>query len=193
MGRRLDLHHQHALRRRTMRYPMLFSMSLLAAGCGQEQPHGALPRSTGPATARAAQAITAPALPPDPPRSNATSYQEIRGGAVLDEIPISLCKLLKFSSGGAGAYRVKSITGYTEELPDLPGNFGGFTYVELELVADWSGASPQNPVVRITGGPKNADLTELWTIRLKVGEVVGLLVTPASAANRGFSGLDPAR
>jgi hypothetical protein len=79
------------------------------------------------------------------------------------------------------------------ELAALSPAFGGFTYVELELVADWSGASPANPVVRITGGPKNADLTELWTIRLKVGEVVGLLITPASAANRGFSGLDPAR
>jgi hypothetical protein len=98
---------------------------------------------------------------------------------------------LKFYTAGAGAYRVKAITGYTEELLDLPGKFDGFTYVELELVADWSGSSPPNPVVRITGGPKTAAVTRVWLVSLKVGEVVGLLLEGPSAGNRGFMGMHP--
>lgn len=173
-----------------MRYPMLLSISMLTAACSEEQPPGAAPHAVQAATAKTAQALTV-TPPPNPPRSNATSYQEIRGGAVVDSRPVSLCELLKTSPAGAGAYRVKSITGYTEELLELPGNFDGFTYVELELVADWSGASPANPLMRITGGPKAADITRLWTIQLKVGEIVGLLVEASRAENRGFPGIHP--
>lgn len=104
---------------------------------------------------------------------------------------MGLCHLLKFHTAGAAAYRVTAITGYTEELLDFPGNFDGFTYVELELVADWSGASPPNPVVRITGGPKTADITKLWPISLKVGETVGMLLDAPTAQSRGFLGIHP--
>lgn len=171
-----------------MRHEILCYIALLAAACGKEPTPGAS-HSTRPATAKTAEALVGTTTPPVPPQSNGVSYQEIRGGPV-DARPLSLCELLKFFTAGAGAYRVKSLTGYTEELLDHPGNFDGFTYVELELVADWSGASPSNPVLRIAGGPKTPDITRRWTVSLTVGEVVGLLVVPASPANRGFPGID---
>jgi len=175
-----------------MKHAMLFWLSMLAAACGQEKAAGGPPHPIQTVVAKTAQPLSASTTPPpNPPGSNATTYQEIRGGAVVDAPPISLCELLKVHTAGAGAYRVKSITGYTEELLDLPGNFDGFTYVELDLVADWSGVSPANPIVRISGGPKTADITKLWTIGLKVGEVVGLLIWPANPGNRGFPGIAP--
>jgi hypothetical protein len=173
-----------------MRLPLVLSTSLLVAGCGEEHRSGAPPSTTAEATAKTAQALAAAPPPPDSGRTNATSYTEIRGGG-LQSIPMTICHLLKFYAAGAGAYRVKAITGYTEELLDLPGNFDGFTYVELELVADWSGASPVNPVVRITGGPKTAKITQGWLVSLKVGEVVGVLLEASNARNRGFLGMHP--
>jgi hypothetical protein len=166
------------------RIPMTTAL-VLVAGCGER---GAPQPSPAP-TAKARFEIAAPAETADPRRSNRTTYDEIRGGNALKKA-VSLCYLLKFYDAGAGAYRVKSITGYTEELLAFPGHFDGFTYIELDLVTDWSGNAPANPVVRIAGGPKDAQITRGWDIGAKVGEVIGLLLEAPRADNRGYFGVE---
>jgi hypothetical protein len=95
-----------------------------------------------------------------------------------------------FYRQGAGVYRVNSLVGYTE--PTSPGSsvFDGFTYVELELLEDWSGNAPKSAVARIDGGPSSRPgVTKSWAVRLRLGEEIGVILDPPSDDNYGYHSL----
>lgn len=122
------------------------------------------------------------------PRANERNYEQIRGDGASVR-PVGLCELLHFYTAGAGKYVVKKLTGVTEELREAPGHFDGFTYVELQLVDDWSGASPPNPTIRITGGPISATIQRNWQVSLAVGETIGILIEAPRPENENYYGL----
>lgn len=99
--------------------------------------------------------------------------------------PAGLCELWKYFNAGAGLYRVDNIVGVTED--SSPGQADGFTYVQLTKLEDWSGTSPEHPVVRISGGPAaKAGVTKIWSVALSVGESIGALLLPATPENKNY-------
>jgi hypothetical protein len=120
--------------------------------------------------------------------ANRTEYDRIDGLSGLS-LPTRLCHLLEYYDAGAGLYRVRSLTGYTEDMIEHPGHTAGFTYAQLDLVEDWSGKSPRAPIIRFRGGPADVDVVASWQISLRVGETIGALLEPPTAENRGYFNL----
>ncbi len=116
----------------------------------------------------------------------AREYDEIRGGHASAR-SVDLCELAYFFDGGAGLYRVANIVGVAENADDGSKRKSAHTYVQFDLLEDWSGFAPARPIVRITGGPLARDLTQSFALSLRKGETVGLfLYSPLPGENKGY-------
>jgi hypothetical protein len=150
------------------RSAILFCLVAALAGCGRSQ-----------------------ALSTPKSRGERVAYRELGHQSGYSYVNVlSLCKLLPFFREGAGLYRVKKLTGVTEEMYGRPGVYDGFTYVEFELLNDWSGNAPKNPIARIAGGPDGNGATRSFDVELAVGETVGLLLRKLPD-NYGYFSLEP--
>lgn len=119
-------------------------------------------------------------------QTNKRVYDKTFAGTKSVYPSMTLCELIERSGpAGAGLYEVRSLVGYTE--PDLynEGNRGGFTYVELTLVEEWSPGAPESPVLRIVGGPVSEDISVAWTVDLEVGKIYGMILKSPEPENRG--------
>lgn len=124
-------------------------------------------------------------------QANRTDYEKIVVGAESDVTPVSLCMLVRHPQwAGQGLYVVESLTGYTEDSVSTPGERQAVTYVKLVLAEGWYQAESR-PEARIAGGPTDDGKQVMWSVGLKVGETVGLLLGDARADNRGFYDLLP--
>lgn len=124
---------------------------------------------------------------PDPDPVSCTipsgeEYRAIEGREPGTRPFISHC-LLAHSSGGGGMYIVESLTGVTEKDLYPGGSIAGFTYVQLRLVDPWFEA-PEHPIARVLGGPFKGGYTGSWSIRLQVGQRVGVTFRQADPGNR---------
>jgi hypothetical protein len=118
---------------------------------------------------------------------HALAYDEIMGGH-LSARSVDLCELAYLYDGGAGRYRVRDIVGVSETI-EVGGTThpAAFTYIQLELEQDWSGFAPQNPVLRVRGGPLDHAQTQSWDIGLERDEVIGLFLwSPLEGQNKGY-------
>jgi hypothetical protein len=132
-----------------------------------------------PASAKASAVATA---------ADPVPYKRIHATAHSAKRPVGLCELGRFLDGGAGMYKVVSLTGQTEATE--AGTHDGFTYVELELVEAWTDDAPEHPVARISGGPAGKGITKGFAIDLAVGEMLGVMLYAPRDENRGFYGMD---
>lgn len=124
-------------------------------------------------------------------------HASIGGGPGPLQVALSLCTLRGLCSSGAGLYRVASLVstvesreGYAGE-PDACNGLTSFTYVELELVEGWTEAAPSRAIARIEGGPIPGCGTLEWEVSLAVDQVLGVLLTPPTADDRGYFRLNP--
>jgi hypothetical protein len=65
----------------------------------------------------------------------------------------------------------------------------GFTYVSLTLLDAWSPGAPAKPMARILGGPRCGGTYGGWSVSLKVGETVGILLVSPVAEDRNYYSL----
>lgn len=113
-------------------------------------------------------------------------YREIEGRDLASRARVSLCQLVHSDvSGGGGMYIVESLTGVAEMDLYPGGDISGFTYVKLRLVDPWFDAEEQ-PIARIFGGPYPNQTGESggWSIRLEIGQIVGVTFRRADPGNR---------
>ncbi len=112
---------------------------------------------------------------------NIKEHQFIRAGQEVFQLPVNLCRLVRWMDGPAGIFRVEHLIGVTEDAVGRPGEYEMVTYVELTLIEDWGIANPANPVVR---------LPAFGLVELDQGELVGLLLEVPTVDNRNFYHLD---
>ena len=130
------------------------------------------------------------ALPMPSPEAAAgfSRRHEVITGGHLAARSMDLCELAYLFDGGAGRYRVTDIVSVSETT-EIEGRRApaAFTYIQLELLEDWSGFAPDHPVLRIRGGALDHERTQSWDLGVERGEVVGLfLSSPLETLNEGY-------
>ena len=116
-------------------------------------------------------------------REVSVNYDEIDGSASgIVSKHRSACELAD-GAEQAGAYRVASMTGVYEEVAD--GTWEPWTYVELELVDEWS-KDASDVTLRIQGGPFPDGSRSGHFLTLARGETIGGVVLEPPVWNTGY-------
>src|SRR5262245_12417937 len=172
-----------------MRNFMVIGMSICLCGIGSgcARTNAGEPQAAQPSAASSVSPVAAAELRGETEGRNRTEFKETKALS-MSQKPITLCQVARMLSGPGGVYRIDQLIGVTENgLGEHSGEVGGVTYVSMTLLEDWGQGAPTNPTARINGGPVDDKGTvQAWFVSLRQGDVVGLLLGPPTAANKGF-------